>query len=61
MQMKVALSKSAREKMRQKKREEKEYQEVRDLERKESHTWELLKHNESEKKTTETSKPSCCF
>ncbi|XP_053235570.1 TOG array regulator of axonemal microtubules protein 1 [Podarcis raffonei] len=52
--MKVALSKSAREKMRQKKREEKEYQEVRDLERKESHTWELLKHNESEKKTTET-------
>ncbi|XP_028606214.2 TOG array regulator of axonemal microtubules protein 1 isoform X1 [Podarcis muralis] len=52
--MKVALSKSAREKMRQKKREEKEYQEVRDLERKESHTWDLLKHNESEKKTTET-------
>uniref|UniRef100_A0A670HM02 TOG array regulator of axonemal microtubules 1 n=1 Tax=Podarcis muralis TaxID=64176 RepID=A0A670HM02_PODMU len=56
--MKVALSKSAREKMRQKKREEKEYQEVRDLERKESHTWELLKHNESEKKTTETSEVS---
>ncbi|XP_061468632.1 TOG array regulator of axonemal microtubules protein 1 isoform X2 [Rhineura floridana] len=52
--VKVALSKSAREKMTQKKREEKEYREVRDLERKDAHSWELLKHNESEKITTES-------
>ncbi|XP_053140412.1 TOG array regulator of axonemal microtubules protein 1 isoform X2 [Hemicordylus capensis] len=51
--MKVALSKSAREKMRQKKKEEKEHQEVRDLERKELNPWELLKHNESDKMATE--------
>ncbi|XP_063146664.1 TOG array regulator of axonemal microtubules protein 1 isoform X3 [Candoia aspera] len=52
--MKVALSKSAREKMRQKKREEKEHQQIRDLGKKESNPWELLKISESEKMTTES-------
>uniref|UniRef100_A0A8D2JGC6 TOG array regulator of axonemal microtubules 1 n=1 Tax=Varanus komodoensis TaxID=61221 RepID=A0A8D2JGC6_VARKO len=51
--IKVALSKSAREKMRLKKREEKEYQEARDLEGKEPSPWELLKSSESEKMATE--------
>ncbi|XP_058019141.1 TOG array regulator of axonemal microtubules protein 1 isoform X3 [Ahaetulla prasina] len=52
--MKVALSKSAREKMRQKKREEKEHQQIRDLGKKESNPWELLKISESEKMTTDS-------
>ncbi|XP_066480524.1 TOG array regulator of axonemal microtubules protein 1 [Tiliqua scincoides] len=51
--VKVALSKSAREKMRQKKKEEKEHQDVRDFERKEANPWELLKLNESDKMITE--------
>ncbi|XP_039214558.1 TOG array regulator of axonemal microtubules protein 1 isoform X4 [Crotalus tigris] len=52
--MKVALSKSAREKMRQKKREEKEHQQIRDPGKKESNPWELLKISESEKMATES-------
>ncbi|XP_060611108.2 TOG array regulator of axonemal microtubules protein 1 [Anolis sagrei] len=52
--VKVALSKSAREKMRQRKREEKEHREVRDLERKEPSPWELLKPNELEKMAAES-------
>ncbi|KAM6461253.1 TOG array regulator of axonemal microtubules protein 1 isoform 2-T2 [Liasis olivaceus] len=52
--IKVALSKSAREKMRLKKREEKEHQQIRDLDEKESNPWELLKISESEKMTTES-------
>ncbi|XP_060117344.1 TOG array regulator of axonemal microtubules protein 1 [Heteronotia binoei] len=51
--VKVALSKSAREKMRQKKKEEKEHQEVGDLERKELSSWELFKQNDSEKMAPE--------
>ncbi|XP_070604799.1 TOG array regulator of axonemal microtubules protein 1 isoform X5 [Erythrolamprus reginae] len=53
-EMKVALSKSAREKMRQKKREEKEHQQIKDLGKKESNPWELLKISESEKMTTDS-------
>nr|XP_056707056.1 TOG array regulator of axonemal microtubules protein 1 [Euleptes europaea] len=53
--VKVALSKSAREKMRQKKKEEKEHQEVGSLERNEPSPWELLKQNDSEKMASETS------
>ncbi|XP_062974582.1 TOG array regulator of axonemal microtubules protein 1 [Elgaria multicarinata webbii] len=52
--VKVALSKSAREKMRQKKKEEKEHQEVRDLEKKEANPWELLKSNDAEKTAAES-------
>lgn len=59
MQVKIALSKSAREKMRQKKKEEKEHQEVRDFERKEPNPWELLKLNESDKIIAESNNP--CF
>uniref|UniRef100_H9G8D4 TOG array regulator of axonemal microtubules 1 n=1 Tax=Anolis carolinensis TaxID=28377 RepID=H9G8D4_ANOCA len=59
--VKVALSKSAREKMRLKKREEKEYREVRDLERKEPSPWELLKPKEPEKMAAESSNLSCSF
>uniref|UniRef100_A0A803T9N3 TOG array regulator of axonemal microtubules 1 n=1 Tax=Anolis carolinensis TaxID=28377 RepID=A0A803T9N3_ANOCA len=55
--VKVALSKSAREKMRLKKREEKEYREVRDLERKEPSPWELLKPKEPEKMAAEREMP----
>ncbi|KAL8168580.1 UNVERIFIED_CONTAM: hypothetical protein K2H54_004659, partial [Gekko kuhli] len=53
-EVKVALSKSAREKMRQKKKEEKEHQEGGDLERKEPSPWELFKQNDSEKMAPET-------
>ncbi|KAJ6651282.1 hypothetical protein lerEdw1_021120, partial [Lerista edwardsae] len=56
--VKIALSKSAREKMRQKKKEEKEHQEVRDFERKEPNPWELLKLNESDKIVAERNTPS---
>uniref|UniRef100_A0ABM5FCC8 TOG array regulator of axonemal microtubules protein 1 isoform X5 n=1 Tax=Pogona vitticeps TaxID=103695 RepID=A0ABM5FCC8_9SAUR len=49
--VKVSLSRSAREKMRQKKKEEKEHREV---ERKESNPWELFKPNESEKMAAES-------
>ncbi|XP_015282138.1 PREDICTED: protein FAM179B [Gekko japonicus] len=52
--VKVALSKSAREKMRQRKKEEKEHREGGDLERKEPSPWELLKQNDSEKMAPET-------
>uniref|UniRef100_A0A674IPJ1 TOG array regulator of axonemal microtubules 1 n=1 Tax=Terrapene triunguis TaxID=2587831 RepID=A0A674IPJ1_9SAUR len=56
--MKVAMSKSARDKMRQKKKEEKEqshkeHQEVNDVEKKERNPWERLKHSEPEKMATE--------
>uniref|UniRef100_A0A8C4VN87 TOG array regulator of axonemal microtubules 1 n=1 Tax=Gopherus evgoodei TaxID=1825980 RepID=A0A8C4VN87_9SAUR len=56
--MKVAMSKSARDKMRQKKREEKEqshkeHLEVNDVEKKEQNPWERLKHSELEKMATE--------
>uniref|UniRef100_A0A452ITS8 TOG domain-containing protein n=1 Tax=Gopherus agassizii TaxID=38772 RepID=A0A452ITS8_9SAUR len=56
--MKVAMSKSARDKMRQKKREEKEqshkeHLEVNDDEKKEQNPWERLKHSELEKMATE--------
>ncbi|KFZ52967.1 Protein FAM179B, partial [Podiceps cristatus] len=58
-EIKVAMSKSAQDKMRRKKREEKEHnhkehQEVKDLEEKEENPWERLKLNEGEKMTTET-------
>ncbi|XP_050811978.1 TOG array regulator of axonemal microtubules protein 1 [Gopherus flavomarginatus] len=57
--MKVAMSKSARDKMRQKKREEKEqshkeHLEVNDVEKKEQNPWERLKHSELEKMATES-------
>ncbi|KAM6134148.1 TOG array regulator of axonemal microtubules protein 1 [Phoenicopterus ruber ruber] len=57
-EIKVAMSKSAQDKMRRKKREEKEHnhkehQEVKDLEEKEENPWERLKLNEPEKMTTE--------
>ncbi|XP_008169858.3 TOG array regulator of axonemal microtubules protein 1 isoform X4 [Chrysemys picta bellii] len=57
--MKVAMSKSARDKMRQKKKEEKEeshkeHQEVNDVEKKERNPWERLKHSEPEKMATES-------
>ncbi|KAM7164612.1 TOG array regulator of axonemal microtubules protein 1 isoform 3-T3 [Macrochelys suwanniensis] len=57
--MKVAMSKSARDKMRQKKKEEKEqshkeHQEVYDVEKKERNPWERLKHSEPEKMATES-------
>ncbi|XP_035183499.1 TOG array regulator of axonemal microtubules protein 1 [Oxyura jamaicensis] len=53
-EIKVALSKSAQDKMRQKKKEgkeqnHKEYQEVKDLEENEEKPWERLKLNEPEK------------
>uniref|UniRef100_A0A8C0J9P1 TOG array regulator of axonemal microtubules 1 n=1 Tax=Chelonoidis abingdonii TaxID=106734 RepID=A0A8C0J9P1_CHEAB len=56
--MKVAMSKSARDKMRQKKKEEKEqshkgHPEVNDVEKKEQNPWERLKHSELEKMATE--------
>lgn len=59
LQIKVAMSKSAQDKMRRKKREEKEHshkehQEVKDLEEKEDNPWERLKLNEPEKMTTES-------
>ncbi|XP_068272650.1 TOG array regulator of axonemal microtubules protein 1 isoform X2 [Nyctibius grandis] len=55
-EIKVAMSKSAQDKMRRKKKEEhnpKEHQEVKDLEEKEEYPWERLKLNEPEKMTTE--------
>ncbi|XP_054684962.1 TOG array regulator of axonemal microtubules protein 1 isoform X2 [Grus americana] len=57
-EIKVAMSKSAQDKMRRKKKEEKEqshkeHQEVKDLEEKEGNPWERLKLNEPEKMTTE--------
>ncbi|XP_039389641.1 TOG array regulator of axonemal microtubules protein 1 [Mauremys reevesii] len=57
--MKVAMSKSARDKMRQKKKEEKEqshkeHPEVNDVEKKEQNPWERLKHSEPEKMATES-------
>uniref|UniRef100_A0A8B9D091 TOG array regulator of axonemal microtubules 1 n=1 Tax=Anser brachyrhynchus TaxID=132585 RepID=A0A8B9D091_9AVES len=57
-EIKVALSKSVQDKMRQKKKEgkeqnHKEHQEVKDLEEKEEKSWERLKLNEPEKTTTE--------
>ncbi|KAM9190351.1 TOG array regulator of axonemal microtubules protein 1 [Mergus octosetaceus] len=57
-EIKVALSKSVQDKMRQKKKEgkeqnHKEHQEVKDLEEKEENSWERLKLNEPEKTTTE--------
>ncbi|CAM4583627.1 TOG array regulator of axonemal microtubules protein 1 [Caretta caretta] len=57
--MKVAMSKSARDKMRQKKKEEKEqshkeHQEVNDVEKKEQNPWERLRHSEPEKMATES-------
>ncbi|NXT51141.1 TGRM1 protein, partial [Pluvianellus socialis] len=52
-EIKVAMSKSAQDKMRRKKREEKDHQEVKDLEEKEEYPWERLKLNEPEKITTE--------
>ncbi|KAM6392608.1 LOW QUALITY PROTEIN: TOG array regulator of axonemal microtubules protein 1 [Pluvialis apricaria] len=57
-EIKVAMSKSAQDKMRRKKREEKEHshkehQEVKDLEEKEEYPWERLKLNEPDKMTTE--------
>ncbi|KFR17617.1 Protein FAM179B, partial [Opisthocomus hoazin] len=56
--IKVAMSKSAQDKMRRKKKEEKErshkeHQEVRDLEEKEENPWARLQLNELEKITTE--------
>ncbi|XP_067410806.1 TOG array regulator of axonemal microtubules protein 1 isoform X2 [Emydura macquarii macquarii] len=56
--MKVAMSKSARDKMKQKKKEEKEqshkeHQEV-NVEKKEQSPWERLKHSEPEKMATES-------
>ncbi|XP_042321877.1 TOG array regulator of axonemal microtubules protein 1 isoform X2 [Sceloporus undulatus] len=52
--VKVALSKSAREKMRQKKREEKEHRDVRDLEKKDPNPWDHLKPSEPERMATES-------
>ncbi|XP_072722013.1 TOG array regulator of axonemal microtubules protein 1 isoform X1 [Ciconia boyciana] len=57
-EIKVAMSKSAQDKMMRKKKDEKEHshkehQEVKDLEEKEENPWERLKLNESEKMTTE--------
>ncbi|KAM9148952.1 TOG array regulator of axonemal microtubules protein 1 [Pangshura tecta] len=57
--MKVAMSKSARDKMRQKKKEEKEqshkeHPEVNDVEKKEQNPWERFKHSEPEKMATES-------
>ncbi|XP_068538291.1 TOG array regulator of axonemal microtubules protein 1 isoform X2 [Anas acuta] len=57
-EIKVALSKSVQDKMRQKKKEgkeqnHKEHQEVKDLEEKEENSWERLKLNEPEKTTIE--------
>ncbi|XP_009288193.1 PREDICTED: crescerin-1 [Aptenodytes forsteri] len=57
-ELKVVMSKSAQDKMRRKKKDEKEhshkeYQEVKDLEEKEENPWERLKLNEPEKMTTE--------
>ena len=59
LQIKVALSKSAQDKMRRKKKEEKErnhkeHQEVKDLEGKEENPWERVKLNEPEKIATES-------
>ncbi|KFP21020.1 Protein FAM179B, partial [Egretta garzetta] len=54
--IKVAMSKSAQDKLRQKRKDEhgrEEHQEVKDLEEKEEDPWERLKLNEPEKMTTE--------
>ncbi|KFM02104.1 Protein FAM179B, partial [Aptenodytes forsteri] len=61
-ELKVVMSKSAQDKMRRKKKDEKEhshkeYQEVKDLEEKEENPWERLKLNEPEKMTTENEIP----
>uniref|UniRef100_A0A8C0FD67 TOG array regulator of axonemal microtubules 1 n=1 Tax=Bubo bubo TaxID=30461 RepID=A0A8C0FD67_BUBBB len=56
LQLKVAMSKSAQDKMRRKKKEQKErkeHQEVKDLEGKEENPWERLKLNEPENMATE--------
>ncbi|CAN0195017.1 unnamed protein product [Bubo scandiacus] len=55
-ELKVAMSKSAQDKMRRKKKEQKEHkehQEVKDLEGKEENPWERLKLNEPENMATE--------
>ncbi|XP_059579399.1 TOG array regulator of axonemal microtubules protein 1 isoform X2 [Alligator mississippiensis] len=56
--VKVAMSKSAQDKMRQKKKEEKEqnhreHQEMKELEEKEQNPWEQLKHSGPEKMASE--------
>ncbi|XP_048338407.1 TOG array regulator of axonemal microtubules protein 1-like, partial [Sphaerodactylus townsendi] len=52
--VKAALSKSAREKMRQRKKEGTEHQDVRGLERNQPSPWEPFKQNDSEKMVPET-------
>jgi hypothetical protein len=54
MQTKVSIAKSTYEKMRQKRKEEKELLDAKDCERKETNPWERIKHLGSEKMTSES-------
>lgn len=49
MQIKVSISKSTYDKMRQKRKEEKELFDIKDSEKKEQSPWERMKHTGNEK------------
>lgn len=54
MQTKVSISKSTYDKMRQKRKEEKELFSIKDCEKKEQNSWERIKHTGTEKMPCES-------
>ncbi|XP_058396646.1 TOG array regulator of axonemal microtubules protein 1 isoform X5 [Diceros bicornis minor] len=52
--IKVSISKSTYDKMRQKRKEEKELFDIKDCEKKEQNSWEQMKHTGTEKMTSES-------
>nr|XP_004415032.2 PREDICTED: protein FAM179B isoform X3 [Odobenus rosmarus divergens] len=52
--IKVSISKSTYDKMRQKRKEEKELFDIKDCEKKEQNSWERMKHTRTEKMTSES-------
>jgi hypothetical protein len=54
IQTKVSISKSTYDKMRQKRKEEKELFDVKDCGKKEQNPWEQMKHTVTEKMTSES-------
>ena len=54
MQIKVSISKSTYDKMRQKRKEEKELFDIKDCEKKEQNHWEQMKHTGTEKIVSES-------
>ncbi|XP_044774362.1 TOG array regulator of axonemal microtubules protein 1 isoform X1 [Neomonachus schauinslandi] len=52
--IKVSISKSTYDKMRQKRKEEKELFDIKDCEKKEQNSWERMKHTGTEKMTSES-------